>query len=149
VLAEALFYFPFLAPMIYLTHTTTGRLLSHLRKLTRADESLLSRPPFLTPLDEVPWDARVWSCLAKIAAPNAFAGATQLDNADTGEIDLLDFDRPSRSALEGDELLRRRIRRRLVTLASVIEKVEALAELPPPHPTRFPSPRRRTRDPNS
>ena len=32
--------------------------------------------------------------------------------------------------MEGDELLRRRIRRRLVTLASVVEKVEALAELP-------------------
>jgi hypothetical protein len=120
--------------MIHLTHTTPGRLLSHLRKLTREGESLLSRPPFLTPLDEVPWDARVWWCLEKIAAPNAFAGATQLDNADTGEIDLLDFDRPSRSVSELDELLRRRINRRLVTLASVIEKVEALAELPPQPP---------------
>jgi hypothetical protein len=74
--------------------------------------------------------------LVKIAAPNAFAGATQLDNADVGKIDLLDFDRPSRSALEGDELLRRRIRRRLVTLAGVIEKVEALAESPSPSPTQ-------------
>jgi hypothetical protein len=135
--------------MIHLTHTTTGRLLSHLRKLTREGESLLSRPPFLTSLDEVPWDARVWRCLEKIAVPNAFAGATQLDNADTGEIDLLDFDRPSRSVSELDELLRRRINRRLVTLVSVIEKVEALAESPPPRPTQFPSPRRRTRDPNS
>ena len=126
--------FSILGPVIHLTHTTPGRLLSHLRKLTRAGESLLARPPFLTPLDEVPWDARVWSCLEKIAAPDAFAGATQLDNADVGKIDLLDFDRPSRSALEGDELLRRRIRRRLVTLASVIEKVEALAELPPQPP---------------
>ena len=135
--------------MIHLTHTTAGRLLSHLRKLTREGESLLSRPPFLTSLDEVPWDARVWRCLEKIAVPNAFAGATQLDNADTGEIDLLDFDRPSRSVAETDELLRRRIRRRLVTLASVIEKVEALAESPTPCPTQFPSPRRRTRDPNS
>jgi len=141
--------FSILGPVIHLTHTTPGRLLSHLRKLTRAGESLLARPPFLTPLDEVPWDARVWSCLDKIAAPNAFAGATQLDNADVGKIDLLDFDRPSRSALEGDDLLRRRIRRRLVTLASVIEKVEALAESPPPRPIQFPSPRRRTRDPNS
>ena len=78
----------------------------------------------------------VWKCLGKIAAPNAFAGATQLDRADVGDIDLLDFDRPRRSAMEGDELLRRRIRRRLVTLASVIEKVEALAELPPPHPDK-------------
>jgi hypothetical protein len=126
--------FSILGPVIHFTHTTPGRLLGHLRKLTREGEALLSRPPFLTPLDEVPWDARVWKCLAKIAAPNAFAGATQLDNADVGDIDLLDFDRPSRSALEGDELLRRRIRRRLVTLASVIEKVEALAELPPQRP---------------
>ena len=116
--------------MIHLTHTSPGRLLGHLCKLTRQGESLLARPPFLTPLDEVSWDARVWKCLAKIAAPNAFAGATQLDRADAGDIDLLDFDRPMRSALEGDELLRRRIRRRLVTLASVVEKVEALAELP-------------------
>jgi hypothetical protein len=135
--------------MIHLTHTSPGRLLSHLRKLAREGESLLSRPPFLTPLDEVPWDVRVWKCLDKITAPNAFAGATQLDNADTGEIDLLDFDRPSRSVAEVDELLRRRINRRLVTLASVIEKVEALAESPPLRPTQFPSPRRRTRDPNS
>ena len=120
--------------MIYVTHTSPGHLLSHLRKLAREGESLLSRPPFLTPLDKAPWDARVWRCLDKIAAPDAFAGATQLDNADVGKIDLLDFDRPSRSALEGDELLRRRINRRLLTLASVIEKVEALAELPPPRP---------------
>jgi hypothetical protein len=118
--------------MIQLTHTTPGRLLSHLHKLARQGESLLARPPFLTPLDEAPWDARVWKCLDKIAAPAAFAGATQLDNADTGPIDLLDFNRPRRSATEADELLRRRIRRRLVTLASVIEKVEALAESPPP-----------------
>ena len=118
--------------MIRLTHTTPGRLLGHLRKLTREGEALLSRPPFLGPLDEAPWDARVWRCLEKITAHNAFAGATQLDNADVGQIDLLDFDRPSRSVSELDELLRRRIRRRLVTLASVIEKVEALAESPPP-----------------
>ena len=117
--------------MIQLTHTTPGRLSGHLHKLARQGESLLPRPPFLTPLDEPPWDARVWKCLDKIAAPNAFAGATQLDNADTGPIDLLDFDRPRRSVTEVDELLRRRIRGRLVTLASVIEKVEALAELPP------------------
>ena len=130
--------FPILGPVIHLTHTTPGRLLSHLRNLTRAGESLLTRPPFLTPLDEVPWDARVWSCLDKIAAPNAFDGATQLDSTDIGEIDLLDFDRPVRSASELDELLRRRISRRLVTLTSVIEKVEALAELPPPHPNHHP-----------
>ena len=79
--------------MIHLTHTSPGRLLGHLCKLTRQGESLLARPPFLTPLDELSWDARVWKCLAKIAAPNAFAGATQLDRADVGEVDLLDFDR--------------------------------------------------------
>src|ERR1017187_2115885 len=135
--------------MIYVTHASPGRLLSHLHKLAREGESLFARPPFLTPLDEVPWDARVWKCLAKIAAPDAFAGATQLDNADVGKIDLLDFDRPRRSVAELDELLRRRINRRLVTLASVIEKVEALAESPAPRPIQFPSPRRRTRDPNS
>jgi hypothetical protein len=139
----------FLIRMIHLTHTTPGRLLSHLRKLAREGESLLSRPPFLTPLDEAPWDARVWSCLDKIAAPNAFDGATQLDRADSGSVDLLDFGRPSRSVAELDELLRRHINRRLVTLASVIEKVEALAESPTPRHTQFPSPRRRTRDPNS
>ena len=136
MLAEAWFYLQFLIRMIHLTHTSPGRLLSHLRKLTRAGESLLARPPFLTPLDEVPWDARVWSCLDKIAAPNAFDGATQLDSADIGKIDLLDFDRPRRSVAELDELLRRRINRRLVTLASVIEKVEALAELPPQCPNK-------------
>ena len=132
--AEVLFYFKSLAHMIYLNHTSPGRLLGHLRKLTCEGEALLARPSFLTPLDEVPWDVRVWSCLDKIAAPNAFAGALQLDRADSGSVDLLDFDHPGRSVAELDELLRRRISRRLVTLASVIEKVEALAELPPQHP---------------
>ena len=126
------FHFQSLALVIRLTHTSPGRLLSHLRKLAREGEALLARPPFLTPLNEVPWDARVWKCLDKITAPNTFVGASQLDNADTGEMDLLDFDRPRRSVAEMDELLRRRIRHRLVTLASVIEKVEALAESPPP-----------------
>jgi hypothetical protein len=134
VFANTPFHFQSLALVIQLTHTSPGRLLSHLRKLAREGEALLARPPFLTPLNEVPWDARVWKCLDKITASNTFAGATQLDNADTGEMDLLDFDRPRRSVAEMDELLRRRIRRRLVTLASVIEKVEALAESPPPSP---------------
>lgn len=129
--ANARFHSQSLAPMIQITHTTPGRLLGHLRKLTRQGESLLARPPFLMPLDEVQWDARVWKCLDKIAAPDAFAGATQLDRADVGEIDLLDFDRPAPSVSELDARLRRRIRGRLVTLASVIEKVEALAESPP------------------
>ena len=72
----------------------------------------------------------------KIAAPDAFAGATQLDCADVGPIDLLDFDRPRRSAAEMDELLLRRILSRLVTLASVMEKVEALAESPSQRPDK-------------
>jgi hypothetical protein len=122
--------------MIHLTHASPGRLLSHLRKLTREGEALLARPPFLTPLDEAPWDARVWKCLDKIAGPNAFEGAMQLDSEDLGPIDLLDFDRPRPSVCELDELLRRRISRRLVTLASVIEKVEALAESPPQRPDK-------------
>ena len=119
-------------------HYSRTALESFAQTHARDGESLLSRPPFLTPLDEVPWDVRVWKCLDKITAPHTFDGATQLDCADAGEIDLLDFDRPRRSASEGDELLRRRINRRLVTLASVIEKVEALAELPPPRPDKHP-----------
>jgi hypothetical protein len=120
--------------MLHFTHTTPRRLLGHLRKLTSQGESLLARPPFLSPADEAPWDARVWKCFDKIADSSTFRGATELDRAEVGTIDLLDFDRPGRSAAEMDELLRRRINRRLVTLASVIEKVEALAESPPPHP---------------
>ena len=122
--------------VLRVTHTTPRRLLGHLRKLTSQGESLLARPPFLSPAEEAPWDARVWKCFDKIADRHAFDSALQLDNADLGPIDLLDFDRPARSPAEGDELLRRRIGRRLVTLASVIEKVEALAQLPPESPSR-------------
>ena len=134
-----MFYFPILGPddSSHPHHYRTA--LESFAQTDARGESLLSRPPFLTPLDEVPWDVRVWKCLDKITAPHTFAGATQLDRADAGDVDLLDFDRPRRSASEGDELLRRRINRRLVTLASVIEKVEALAELPPPRPGQ-PSP---------
>jgi hypothetical protein len=113
-----------------ITHTTPRRLLGHLRKLTSQGESLLAQPPFLSPADEAPWDARVWKCFDQIADSSAFRSATELDHAEVGTIDLLGFDRPGRSVAELDELLRRRIHRRLVTLASVIEKVEALAELP-------------------
>jgi len=125
-----------LAPMLRITHTTPRRLLSHLHKLTREGEALLACPPFLAPVDEVRWDARVWTCFDKIADRHAFDRAVELDRADRGDIDLLDFDRPPISAAECDALLRRRIGRRLVTLASVIEKVEALAELPPRPPGR-------------
>ena len=115
-------------PVLRITHTTPRRLLGHLRKLMREGEALLACPPFLTPVDEASWSARVWTCFDKIAHPQAFDGAQQLDYADIGPIDLLDFNRPSPSVAELDELVRRRIGRRLVTLASVIEKVEALAE---------------------
>ena len=63
-----------------------------------------------------------------MADRQAFDAALARDLEDVGEIDLL-APRPSRSAAELDELLRRRIRRRLGTLASVLEKVEAQAEL--------------------
>ena len=119
--------------MLRILHTTPNRLLGHLRKLMRQGEALLESPPFLHPADEMRWDARVWKCFDQIADSQTFDGALQLDRADVGPIDLLDFNRPRRTVAEGDELLRRRIRRRLVTLASVVEKVEALAESPP-HP---------------
>ena len=118
--------------MLRVIHTTPKRLLGHLRKLMRQGEALLASPPFLNPADEVRWDARVWICFDKIADSQTFDGALELDQADIGPIDLLNFDRPDRSAAEMDELLRRRIRRRLVTLASVVEKVEAVAESPRP-----------------
>jgi hypothetical protein len=124
--------------MLRITHTTPRRLLGHLRKLTREGEALLACPPFLAPVDEVQWDARVWKCFDQIAHPQAFDGALQLDSAEVGRVDLLDFDRTPRSVPEVDELIRRRISRRLVTLASVIEKVEALAEVPPPRPDLLP-----------
>jgi hypothetical protein len=47
---------------------------------------------------------------------------------DLGPVDLLSF--KPKPADELDQLLRRRIGRRVGTLASVIEKVEAIAELP-------------------
>jgi hypothetical protein len=140
--------FSILGPVIHLTHTTPGRLLSHLRKLTRG--RIAARP---SALSHAAGRGAVGRSSLELFGQdrrhNAFEGATQLDSTDSGEIDLLDFDRPRRSVAEVDELLRRRINRRLVTLASVIEKVEALAESPPPRPIQFPSPRRRTRDPNS
>jgi len=70
----------------------------------------------------------VWRCLGKIAHPNAFDGALQLDQAGVGPIDLLEP--VHRSAAELDRLVRRRMQRRLVTLVSIIEKVEAMAEMP-------------------
>jgi len=46
-------------------------------------------------------------------------------------VDLLNPQR--RSEAELDQLVRRRLQRRLITLVSVIEKVEAMAELPSGH----------------
>ena len=114
--------------MLRITHTTPNRLAAHLRKLQRGGQALLALPRFLTPADEALWDVRVWRCLDKIADRRAFEAAMQRDHEDIGEIDLLQPDR-SRSAEELNELLRHRINRRLGTLASVIEKVEAHAEL--------------------
>jgi hypothetical protein len=117
--------------MLHVTHTTPGRLLSHLGKLVRDGEALLAQPSFLGVREPALWEVRVWRCLEKIASPDAFESASQQDNAEVGPIDLLDDDRPRRSAAELDELLRRRLRRRLVTLSSVMEKVEAMAEAAP------------------
>ena len=113
--------------MLRITHTTPNRLAVHLRKLQRDGEAVLALPPFLTPTEEALWEVRVWRCLDKIADHRAFEAAMQRDQEDIGEIDLLDPD-SSRSAAELDELLRRRINRRLITLASVLEKVEAHAQ---------------------
>jgi hypothetical protein len=66
--------------------------------------------------------------LGQIAHPNAFDGAWELDQAEVGAVDLLNPKR--RSEAELDQLVRRRLQRRLITLVSVIEKVEAMAELP-------------------
>jgi hypothetical protein len=114
--------------MIRITHTTPRRLLGHLRRLQREGEALLDLPGFLTPRDEWPWDARVWRCLDKIAAPHAFDAATERDREDVAAENPLAFGPPP-SEWEADEIIRRRITRRLGTLASVIEKVEACAEL--------------------
>lgn len=116
--------------MLRITHTTPRRLLSHLRKLQQDGQALLDRPGLLAASEDFSWEVRVWRCLDKIAGRNAFEGALQRDEQDVGEIDLLDWSQRPRTCVEVDLLLRRRITRRLGTLASVIEKVEALAELP-------------------
>jgi hypothetical protein len=103
--------------------------LSHLIQLRRDGEALLEQPE-LSSVDEFPWQARVWKCLDKVAGRRAFRLASQADREEVGAIDLLAF-RPARPDGEMDRLIRRRIQRRLVSLASVIEKVEALAETLP------------------
>ena len=114
--------------MLRITHTTPNRLAAHLGRLQRAGEALLAQPDQVTTRAEALWEVRVWRCLDQITDRHAFDAALEQDREDVGEIDLL-APRASRSAEESDELLRRRIRRRLGTLASVIEKVEAHAEL--------------------
>ena len=116
--------------MLQIRHTTHGRLLSHLRKLLREGEAILAQSIPISVRVEARWDIRVWRCLGKIAHPNAFDGALQLDQAELGPIDLLAF-APARTDEEMDQLVRRRIQRRLITLTSVIEKVEALVESGP------------------
>ena len=116
------------AVMLRITHTTPNRLAAHLRRLQRDGGALLAQPDPVTPRAEGLWEVRVWRCLDKITDRHAFDAALARDLEDVGEIDLL-APAPSRSATERDELLRRRIRRRLGTLASVLEKVEAHAEL--------------------
>jgi len=117
--------------MLQIHHTTPGRLLGHLHKLLREGEEILAQPSLISVRVEAPWDSRVWRCLGKIAHPNAFDGALQLDQAGVGPINLLEP--VHRRAAELDRLVRRRMERRLVTLVSVIEKVEAMAELPSGH----------------
>jgi len=114
--------------MIRLTHSSPRRTLGHLRKLQREGESLQASPCQLTPRDEARWDIRVWRCLDQLTGRDAFEGAVELDLVDSGIPNLLDFAQPPSSAADLDQLLRRRISRRIVTLASVIEKVEALCE---------------------
>ena len=114
--------------MLRITHTTPRRLATHLGRLQRAGEALLAQTDHVTPSAEALWEVRVWRCLDKITDRHAFDAALARDLEDVGEIDLLSPG-PARSAAELDELLRRRIRRRLGTLASVLEKVEAHAEL--------------------
>ncbi len=114
--------------MLRITHTTPNRLATHLRKLQRAGEALLLPPDFVTSTAEALWEVRVWRCLDQITDRHAFDAALARDKEEVGEIDLLS-PRRTRSAAELDALLRRRIRRRLGTLASALEKMEAHAEL--------------------
>jgi hypothetical protein len=118
--------------MLLIKHTTPGRLVGHLGKLLRDGEALLTQPLCLGFREVGLWEVRVWRCLDKITARAAFEGALEQDTAEVGPINLLE-DQPRRSDAELDQLFRRRIHRRLVTLASVREKAEALAETTPRH----------------
>ena len=112
--------------MLIIKHTSPKRALSHLRKLQRQGEELLALGRLLTIVDEGFWEVRVWTYIDKITANrNAFEPALARDMEDLGEIRL---DR-LKSPREADCLVRRRIARRLVLLAGIIEKAEALVEL--------------------
>lgn len=115
--------------MLRIGQRSPRRLLSHLFRLQRQGEALLEQPE-LSYVDECRWEVRVWKCLDKVAGRHAFESASEVDREEIGPIDLLAF-RPPRPEWETDQLVRRRIQRRLVNLASVIEQVEALAETLP------------------
>ena len=112
--------------MLLIAQPSARRVLSHLIRLQREGEALLEQPE-LSHVDECRWQARVWKCLDKVAGRRAFQLASQADREEVGPIDLLAF-KPARPSWEMDRLIRRRIQHRLVSLVSVIEKVEALAE---------------------
>jgi hypothetical protein len=115
--------------MLRIAQPSARRVLSHLIRLQREGEALLEQPE-LSYVDECRWQARVWKCLDKVAGRQAFQLASQADREEVGPIDLLAFS-PARPNWERERLVRRRIQRRLISLASVIEKVEALAETLP------------------
>jgi len=115
--------------MLRIGQQSARRLLSHLIRLQREGEALLEQPE-LSSVDECRWQARVLKCLDKVAGRRAFRLASQCDRKEVGPVDLLAFG-PVRTDWEMDRLVRRRIQRRLVSLASVIEKVEVLADALP------------------
>jgi len=116
--------------MLCIAPQSARRQLCHLIRLQREGEALLGQPE-LCYVDECRWEARVWKCLDKVAGRRAFDLASRVDREEAGPIDLLAFRSP-RPEWEADRLVSRRIQRRLINLASVIERVEALAETLPP-----------------
>lgn len=115
--------------MLRIRGKSARRLLSHLVKLQRDGEALLELPEIFILPAESRWEVRVWKCLDRIAGPRAFESAVRQDAEEMGPIDLL-APYPMRTEVGVTQLVQRRIQRPLITLASVIEKVEALAEVP-------------------
>lgn len=111
--------------MLSITHTTPKRVLSHLRRLSREGDAILASRDMLTQLDEYAWEDRLFSYLQKIEREPGTFGNVLLE--DFRGIDLL-APQPKRTRGELDRAVRDRIARRLVTLAGVIEQVEALVE---------------------